>query len=84
MEACEASRKKSAGMRKEGPKLRFVTVYRVDPKTMGKESVGVLIERRKEERGDDVIGRLRLARMKFAATEKEARRIFTSEYLFVR
>jgi hypothetical protein len=54
-------------------------VYRPDEKTMGKEPVGILIERRQTDRGNNAVGLLRLARKEFAETEEESRRIFIGD-----
>lgn len=38
--------------------------------------LGILVDRRKHERGDNVIAMLRMARREFAGTEEEAADIF--------
>jgi hypothetical protein len=38
--------------------------------------LGILVDRRNHERGDNVIAMLRMARREFAGTEKEAADIF--------
>jgi hypothetical protein len=56
--------------------LTSVLVYRLDSETKSMVPLGILVERRKEERGDNVISMLRLARREFAHSEKEAANIF--------
>jgi hypothetical protein len=53
-----------------------VFVYRLDRKTKQRIPLGILMERRKMERGDNAIGMLRMARKEFAETEAESRSIF--------
>ena len=61
---------------------KTVMVYLLDKKGMGKEPVGVIMERRKTERDDNnAIGMLRLARKEFAKTEEEAKRIVIGAYV---
>jgi len=62
--------------------LKTVMVYWMDQKNMGKEPIGILMERRKLERDDNnAIGMLRLARKEFARTEEEAKRIIIGDYV---
>ena len=56
--------------------MNSVLVYRLDSETKSMVPLGILVERRKEERGDNVISMLRLARREFARSEKEAANIF--------
>jgi hypothetical protein len=56
--------------------LTSVLVYRLDSETKSMVPLGILVERRKDERGDNVISMLRLARREFAHSEKEAANIF--------
>jgi hypothetical protein len=56
--------------------LNSVLGYRLDSETKSMVPLGILVERRKEERGDNVISMLRLARREFAHSEKEAANIF--------
>jgi hypothetical protein len=61
---------------------KTVMVYLLDKNGIGKEPVGVILERRKSERDDNnAIGMLRLARKEFAKTEEEAQRIIIGAYL---
>jgi len=61
---------------------KTVMVYMRDKKTMRKEPIGIITERRKSERDDNnAIGMLRLARKEFAKTEEEAKRIIIGEYV---
>lgn len=53
-----------------------VFVYRLDRETKQRIPLGILMERRKMERGDNAIGMLRMARKEFAETEAESRSIF--------
>ena len=55
-----------------GGEMKPVSVYRVNYARKTRVLVGTVIERRKEERGDNMIGLLRLAREKFAASPEEA------------
>jgi len=62
--------------------LKTVMVYWVDQKSMRKEPLGILTERRKSERdNNNAIGMLRLARKIFANTEEQAKRIVIGDYL---
>ncbi|GAB4370690.1 MAG: hypothetical protein Kow00128_17900 [Deltaproteobacteria bacterium] len=49
-----------------------MTVYRVDYVRKTKVPIGRVVERRKTERGDNLIGLLRLARKTFSAGPQEA------------
>jgi hypothetical protein len=61
---------------------KTVMVYLLDKNGIGKEPVGVIVERRKSERDDNnAIGMLRLARKEFAKTEEEAQRIIIGGYV---
>ena len=55
--------------------MRTAIVYRLDEKTLGKEPIGILVERRQTDRVNNDIGLLRLARKEFAETDEESRRI---------
>ncbi|HEY7528285.1 MAG TPA: hypothetical protein VH660_03975 [Candidatus Deferrimicrobiaceae bacterium] len=59
--------------------MKSAMVYRVDGKTLGKEPIGIVLERRKAERENNAVGLLRLARKEFAETEEEAKRIVIGE-----
>ncbi len=62
--------------------LKTVMVYCVDQKSLQREPIGILTERRKLERdNNNAIGMLRLARKEFARTEEEAKRIVIGEYV---
>ncbi|MGA6993544.1 MAG: hypothetical protein WBX50_06580 [Candidatus Deferrimicrobiaceae bacterium] len=52
--------------------MRNVTVYRVDYVRKMKIPIGLVVERRVEERGDNIIGLLRLARKAFSTSTEEA------------
>ena len=58
--------------------MQTVMVYRLDQETKANIPLGILVERRKSERGDNVIGMLRLARKEFAEDGKEPSSIFIS------
>jgi hypothetical protein len=58
--------------------MNTVLVYRLDQETKGKIPLGILVDRRKSDRGDNVIGMLRLARKEFAKSEEESSQIFIS------
>ena len=61
---------------------KTVMVYLLDKKTMQKEPIGIITERRKSERDDNnAIGMLRLARKEFAKTEEEAKMIVIGDYV---
>jgi len=51
-------------------------VYYQDKESGAKIPLGVLVDRRKSERGDDGNGMLRLARKEFAEKEKDISSIF--------
>ncbi len=52
-----------------------VTVYRLDERTLEKAAVGMLVERRKMERGNNAVGLLRLARKEFTEALSDHSRI---------
>jgi hypothetical protein len=52
--------------------MRNVTVYRVDYVRKMKVPIGTVVERRVKDRGDNIIGLLRLARKAFATSAEEA------------
>ena len=56
--------------------MNSVLVYRLDSKTKSMIPLGILVDRRNYDRGDNVIAMLRMARREFAGTEKEAADIF--------
>ncbi|MDH3384289.1 MAG: hypothetical protein OEM42_09540, partial [Deltaproteobacteria bacterium] len=55
-----------------GAPMRNVTVYRVDYVRKMKVPIGLVVERRVKERGDNIIGLLRLARKAFSSSTEEA------------
>lgn len=55
--------------------MRNIIVYRVDYVRKTKVPIGWVVERRDRERGDNLIGLLRLARKAFASSPEEALRI---------
>jgi len=57
--------------------MKGVTVYRVDRETRTKAPVGTVMERRKEERGSNLIGLLQVAREDFVFSRSEALQIQT-------
>ena len=62
--------------------MKTVMVYFLDQKSLQKEPIGILTERRRLERdNNNAIGMLRLARKEFARTEEEAKRIMIGEYV---
>ena len=62
--------------------IKTVMVYWMDQKSMKKEPLGILTERRNSERdNNNAIGMLRLARKVFARTEEEAKRITIGAYV---
>lgn len=56
--------------------MNSVLVYRLDGKTKSMVPLGILVDRRNQERGDNVIAMLRMTRREFAGTEEEAASIF--------
>jgi len=52
--------------------MRNVTVYRVDYVRKTKVPIGQVVERRRSDRGDNLIGLLRLARKSFSSSPQEA------------
>ena len=52
--------------------MRMITVYRVDYARKSKVPIGWVKERRKKERGDNLLGLLRLARKTFALSLEDA------------
>lgn len=65
----------------DAPNVKTVMVYRLDKETRAKEPLGILVERRKEERGDNVVGLVRLARKEFSETESDSSRITIGDYI---
>lgn len=60
---------------KEGISVKNVTVYRVDYVKNVREPIGVVVERRHRDRGNNVLGLLHVARKTFAASPQEALQI---------
>jgi hypothetical protein len=56
--------------------VNSVLVYRLDNKTKSMVPLGILVDRRNHERGDNVIAMLRMAKREFAGTDEEAASIF--------
>lgn len=52
--------------------MRSITVYRVDYQLKKREPIGTVIERRARERGDNVLGLLRIARKMYARNLEDA------------
>ena len=57
--------------------MKGVTVYRLDRKTRMKVPVGTVMERRKEERGSNLVGLLQVARKDFIFSGGDALQIQT-------
>lgn len=55
--------------------MKGLTVYRVDRETRKKIPVGTVVERRKEERGKNLIGLLQVARKDFILSRSDALQI---------
>ena len=55
--------------------MKGVTVFRVDRETRSKVPVGTVMERRKEERGRNLVGLLQVARKEFVFSRGEALQI---------
>jgi hypothetical protein len=52
--------------------MKTITVYRVDYVRKMKVPIGSVMERREKERGDNIIGLLRMARKSFSSSPEEA------------
>ena len=52
--------------------MKNVTVYRVDYVRKTKVPIGLVVERRTKERGDNLIGLLRMARKAYSSSMEEA------------
>ncbi len=52
--------------------MKQVTVYRVDYVKKTKVAIGHVVERRTKERGDNLIGLLRLARKSYCKSPQDA------------
>ncbi len=52
--------------------MKNVTVYRVDYIKRTRVPIGSVVERRQRDRGDNLIGLLRLAKKAYATTPEEA------------
>jgi hypothetical protein len=59
--------------------MRNVTVYRVDYAKGTRIPVGWVVERRRRDRGNNILGLARLARNRFARSPEEAFRIVIDE-----
>ena len=55
-----------------GSPVKNVTVFQVDYVRKTKVPIGKVIERRTKERGDNILGLLRLARKAYASSPEEA------------
>lgn len=60
---------------------KTVMVYRLDDNTKSMEPLGILVERRKKERGDNITGMVHLARKEFDGTEDNTSRITVGDYV---
>jgi hypothetical protein len=52
--------------------MKTIPVYRVDYVRKLKVPIGSVVERREKERGDNIIGLLRMARNSFSSSPEEA------------
>lgn len=52
--------------------MKNITVYRVDYVRKTRVPIGMVMERRAKERGDNLIGLLRMARKAFSSSPQEA------------
>ncbi len=77
---CEEAEQETVGKKPEETAMKTVLVYRQDKKTLGVEPLGIIVERRKMERGNNVLGMLHLARKVFSKTETDSARIIIGEY----
>ena len=57
-----------------------IYVYRMDSVINDEIPLGIIWERRREERGENRIGMLKFARKEFAAAPDDGRNIFISYY----
>jgi len=57
---------------KSGSPVKNVTVFQVDYVRKTKVPIGMVIERRTKDRGDNILGLLRLARKAYASSPEEA------------
>ena len=57
---------------RNGRRMKQVTVYRVDYVKKTRVPIGHVVERRTKERGDNLIGLLRLARQRYSSSPQEA------------
>ncbi len=55
--------------------MKGLTVYRVDRETRTKVPVGTVVERRKEERGRNLVGLLQVAKKDFVSARDESLQI---------
>lgn len=55
-----------------GAPVKNVTVFHVDYVRKTKVPIGMVVERRTKERGDNILGLLRLARKAYASSPEEA------------
>ena len=55
--------------------MKGLTVYHVDRETRRKVPVGTVVERRKEERGRNLVGLLQVARKDFLSSRGDALQI---------
>ena len=62
--------------------MKYVYVYRIDHKTETKIFLGVIFERRKEEREFNHLDMLHFARKEFAETTTDIKTIFISDYQY--
>ncbi len=53
----------------DGARGQAVVVYKLNEESMEREALGTLVERRKADRGERMLGMLRLARKEFAESE---------------
>lgn len=61
--------------------MKTVMVYRLDKDSKTKEPLGILVERRRAERGNNVIGMVHRARKEFSETEPDSARITIGDYV---
>ncbi len=48
--------------------MKSVTVYRIDHVSKTRVPIGTVVERRKKDRGDDLVGLLRVARKTYSSS----------------
>lgn len=56
----------------EGPVMKSITVYRIDYVKKTRVPIGTVVERRKKDRGDNLLGLLRVARKTYSSSVQDS------------